>query len=66
MWANLRKILIFNLPVNFAQGTSILWAYIIGFDHAPLTAIQVCACVRACVGVCARGCVSAHRHHHER
>eukprot|EP00878_Enallax_costatus_P016801 GHUV01017632.1.p1 GENE.GHUV01017632.1~~GHUV01017632.1.p1 ORF type:complete len:499 (+),score=115.77 GHUV01017632.1:381-1877(+) len=40
VWDNLRKILLFNLPVNFAQGTSIFWAYVIGFQ-APLTAIQV-------------------------
>lgn len=41
VWDNLRKILVFNLPVNFGQGLSILWAYIIGFEHAPLTALQV-------------------------
>lgn len=41
VWDNLRKILLFNLPVNFAQGTSIFWAYVIGFHEAPLTAIQV-------------------------
>lgn len=35
------QILLFNLPVNFAQGTSIFWAYVIGFHEAPLTAIQV-------------------------
>ncbi|KAI8475580.1 MAG: calcium transporting ATPase [Monoraphidium minutum] len=41
VWDNLRKILLFNLPVNFAQGTSIFWAYAFGFKEAPLTAIQV-------------------------
>ena len=41
VWDNLRKILIFNLPVNFAQGTCIFWSYVIGFSHAPLTAKQV-------------------------
>jgi hypothetical protein len=41
VWDNLRKILLFNLPVNFAQGTSIFWAYVIGFHVSPLTAIQV-------------------------
>ncbi|KAI8475578.1 MAG: cation transporting ATPase [Monoraphidium minutum] len=41
VWDNLRKILLFNLPVNFAQGTSIFWAYVLGFKEAPLTAIQV-------------------------
>ena len=35
------QILLFNLPVNFAQGTSIFWAYVVGFREAPLTAIQV-------------------------
>jgi len=41
VWDNLRKILIFNLPVNFAQGTCIMWSYVIGFAHAPMTAKQV-------------------------
>jgi magnesium-transporting ATPase (P-type) len=41
VWDNLRKILTFNLPVNFAQGFSIFWAYVIGFSESPLTAIQV-------------------------
>jgi magnesium-transporting ATPase (P-type) len=41
VWDNLRKILLFNLPVNFAQGTSIFWAYVVGFHESPLTAIQV-------------------------
>jgi hypothetical protein len=35
------QILLFNLPVNFAQGTSIFWAYVVGFHQMPLTAIQV-------------------------
>lgn len=41
VWDNLRKLLIFNLPVNFAQGFTIFWAYVVGFQDAPLTAIQV-------------------------
>ncbi|KAJ3412409.1 hypothetical protein HDV05_000767 [Chytridiales sp. JEL 0842] len=41
VWDNLRKIVLFNLPVNFAQGGCILAAYIIGFTDVPLTAIQV-------------------------
>jgi P-type E1-E2 ATPase len=41
VWDNLRKILLFNLPVNFAQGMSVMWAYIVGFSDAPLTAKQV-------------------------
>ena len=41
VWDNLRKVLIFNLPVNFAQGFSILFAYILGLDTPPLSPIQV-------------------------
>jgi magnesium-transporting ATPase (P-type) len=41
VWDNLRKIIVFNLPVNFAQGCCILWAYIIGFEDIPMTAIQI-------------------------
>lgn len=32
---------IFNMPVNLAQGTSVMYAFIIGFSQAPLTALQV-------------------------
>jgi hypothetical protein len=35
------QILIFNMPVNLAQGTSVMWAYVVGFAAAPLTALQV-------------------------
>lgn len=41
VWDNLRKLLLFNLPVNLAQGFTIFWSYVIGFEHAPLTTIQV-------------------------
>ncbi len=41
VWDNLRKILVFNLPCNFAQGTSIMWGYVLGFDAPVLTAMQV-------------------------
>ena len=41
VWDNIRKILVFNLPVNLAQGTSVLYAYIIGLSNVPLTALQV-------------------------
>jgi len=43
------QILLFNLPVNFAQGTSIFWAYVVGFKESPLTAIQVRVLVSVCV-----------------
>jgi len=29
------------MPVNLAQGTSVMYGYIIGFANAPLTALQV-------------------------
>ncbi len=41
VWDNLRKILVFNLPSNFAQGTCIMWGYVLGFDAPVLTAMQV-------------------------
>ncbi|KAF8062005.1 calcium-transporting ATPase 1 [Scenedesmus sp. PABB004] len=41
VWDNLRKILLFNLPVNFAQGGSIFWAFVFGLHDMPLTAMQV-------------------------
>ncbi|KAG2431550.1 hypothetical protein HXX76_009564 [Chlamydomonas incerta] len=41
VWDNIRKILIFNLPVNLAQGFSVLWSYILSLDNTPLTALQV-------------------------
>ncbi len=41
VWDNIRKILIFNLPVNLAQGLSVLYAYILVLDNPPLTALQV-------------------------
>eukprot|EP00878_Enallax_costatus_P010832 GHUV01011311.1.p1 GENE.GHUV01011311.1~~GHUV01011311.1.p1 ORF type:complete len:379 (+),score=119.59 GHUV01011311.1:2816-3952(+) len=41
VWDNIRKILVFNLPVNLAQGTSVLYAYILALHAAPLTALQV-------------------------
>lgn len=41
VWDNIRKILVFNLPVNLAQGTSVLYSYIVGLHSAPLTVLQV-------------------------
>eukprot|EP00878_Enallax_costatus_P000946 GHUV01001076.1.p1 GENE.GHUV01001076.1~~GHUV01001076.1.p1 ORF type:complete len:1052 (+),score=317.95 GHUV01001076.1:265-3420(+) len=41
VWDNLRKILLFNLPVNFAQGGSIFWAFVFQMHDMPLTAMQV-------------------------
>jgi hypothetical protein len=40
LWAG-PVLQIFNMPVNLAQGTSVMYAYIIGFSAAPLTALQV-------------------------
>lgn len=41
VWDNIRKILIFNLPVNLAQGLSIMYSYILGLKYPPITALQV-------------------------
>ncbi|WIA43029.1 hypothetical protein OEZ86_009562 [Tetradesmus obliquus] len=41
VWDNIRKILVFNLPVNLAQGLSVLYSYILGSSNPPLTALQV-------------------------
>mmetsp|Transcript_4907 Transcript_4907/g.10865 ORF Transcript_4907/g.10865 Transcript_4907/m.10865 type:complete len:1039 (+) Transcript_4907:173-3289(+) len=43
VWDNLVKILLYNMPVNFAQGLSVFFAYIVDIDghQVPLTAIQV-------------------------
>uniref|UniRef100_A0A383V2S6 Cation-transporting P-type ATPase N-terminal domain-containing protein n=1 Tax=Tetradesmus obliquus TaxID=3088 RepID=A0A383V2S6_TETOB len=41
VWDNIRKILVFNLPVNLAQGLSVLYSYILGSPNPPLTALQV-------------------------
>ena len=41
VWDNLVKILLYNMPVNFAQGLSVFFAYILELDTVPLTAIQV-------------------------
>eukprot|EP00775_Hariotina_reticulata_P011376 gene11376-11525_t len=40
VWDNIRKILIFNLPLNLAQGTSVLYSYILVMPASPLTALQ--------------------------
>jgi P-type E1-E2 ATPase len=40
VWDNLYKIVLFNLPVNAAQGLAIFFAFVIGLKE-PLTAIQV-------------------------
>lgn len=42
VWDNLVKILLYNMPVNFAQGLSVFFAYVVpGVETVPLTAIQV-------------------------
>jgi magnesium-transporting ATPase (P-type) len=41
VWDNIRKLILFNMPVNLAQGTSVMYAYVLGFEHAPLVALQV-------------------------
>ena len=41
VWDNLVKILLYNMPVNFAQGFSVFMAYVVSLETVPLTAIQV-------------------------
>ena len=43
VWDNLVKILLYNMPVNFAQGLSVFFSYVVDIDghQVPLTAIQV-------------------------
>jgi P-type E1-E2 ATPase len=41
VWDNLVKILLYNMPVNFAQGLSVFFAYVLRMETVPLTAIQV-------------------------
>ncbi|EKX34242.1 hypothetical protein GUITHDRAFT_80735 [Guillardia theta CCMP2712] len=41
VWDNLVKILLYNMPVNFAQGLSVFFAYVLRLETVPLTAIQV-------------------------
>ena len=38
---NLVKILLYNMPVNLAQGLSVFFAYVINLETVPLTAMQV-------------------------
>jgi len=41
VWDNLVKIMMYNMPVNFAQGFSVLMALVIDLQANPLTAVQV-------------------------
>ncbi|GBF97304.1 carbonate dehydratase [Raphidocelis subcapitata] len=41
VWDNIIRLLLFNLPVNMAQGISVLWAYILGLRESPLTVLQI-------------------------
>jgi magnesium-transporting ATPase (P-type) len=44
VWDNLRKVLMINTPINYAQGLSVLFGVICGFDKVILTGIQVLCC----------------------
>jgi len=48
VWDNLRKVLLFNTPVNNAQGWTVLWGMITGLPESPLTPIQVLYCNLIC------------------
>ncbi|KAG7344076.1 cation-transporting P-type ATPase [Nitzschia inconspicua] len=48
VWDNLRKVLMINTPINNAQGLSVLFGIICGFDDVILTGIQVLYCNLIC------------------
>jgi len=48
VWDNLRKVLLFNTPVNNAQGMTVLFGMICGLPYTPLTPIQVLYCNLIC------------------
>jgi len=48
VWDNLRKVLLFNQPVNNAQGMTVLFGLIFGMPYSPLTPIQVLYCNLIC------------------
>lgn len=41
VWDNLRKILVFNQPVNFAQGLCIFFSYVFSLSAEPLNTKQI-------------------------
>jgi magnesium-transporting ATPase (P-type) len=48
VWDNLRKVLMINTPINNAQGLSVLFGIITGWDDVILTGIQVLYCNLIC------------------
>jgi magnesium-transporting ATPase (P-type) len=48
VWDNLRKVLMINTPINNAQGLSVLFGIICGFDQVILNGIQVLYCNLIC------------------
>lgn len=48
VWDNLRKILMVNTPINNAQGLSVLFGVITGWDDIIMTGIQVLYCNLIC------------------
>lgn len=53
------QILVFNLPVNLAQGASVLYSFILALPAAPLTALQVgMRVLRILVHIAAQGCTT--------
>ncbi|GBG24879.1 Calcium-transporting ATPase 1 [Hondaea fermentalgiana] len=48
VWDNLRKVLLFNTPVNNAQGMTVLFGIICGLEFSPLSPIQVLYCNLIC------------------
>ena len=41
VWDNLRKVFLYNLPTNFAQGLVVFFSFVLGMKESPLTPIQV-------------------------
>ena len=41
VWDNLRKVFLYNLPTNFAQGLVVFFSFVLGMKKSPLTPIQV-------------------------
>merc|ERR1712110_40368 len=48
VWDNLRKVLLFNTPVNNAQGLTVTFGLIASLPYSPLTPIQVLYCNMIC------------------
>lgn len=48
VWDNLRKVLFVNIPINNAQGMTVLFGILFGLTQSPLSSIQVLYCNLIC------------------